>query len=61
MVCGGVRGGEEMEGRSDKRRWREEEVGIRWSLWYSDKQNGGGERKCEEEVIREGGGRKRWG
>ena len=25
----------------DKRRWREEKVGIGWSLWYSDKQVGG--------------------
>ena len=29
-----------MEGRSDKRRRREEDVWIRWSLWYSDKQDG---------------------
>ena len=30
-----------MRKKIDKRRWREEKAGIRWSLWYSDKQDGG--------------------
>ena len=30
-----------MEGGRDKRRRREEKVGIGWSLWYNDKQDGG--------------------
>ena len=37
-----------MRKKIDKRRWREEKAGIRWLLWYSDKQDGGeGERNGE--------------
>ena len=40
-----------MEGGRERRRRREEKVGIGWSLWYSDKQDGGGVGEIKQVVI----------